>query len=124
MSITENNNFEQLPGEEILISCLQKNLSFTINNKQLKRGRLLLFRRFHYFIQLSLLSEKGVRENIEVPIPFNIEHHSTEGLIYFDYRLKSLQVATLPKLPDKIQSVYFDKILEIQVINNTELVCI
>lgn len=116
--MTETSNIEHLPGEDILVTCLQKNLSFTINNKQVKRGRLLLFRRFHYFIQIALLSERGIRENFEIPIPFNIEYYPDEGLLYFDYRLNALQVEHLPKIPEKVQSIYFDRILEIQIINH------
>lgn len=117
-------NFDYIPGEQYLISCLQQNLSFTINNRSIKRGRLLLFRRFHYFIQIALLTEKGTRENFEIPIPFNIEFYQDDGLMYFDYRIKSLQTNILPKIPEKVNSVYFDKILEIQIINNAPLVSI
>ena len=115
---------EQIPGENFLTNCLQKNVSFCINNKVLKRGRLLLFKRFHYFIQISLLSEKGIRENFDIPIPFKLEAHQDEGLLYFDYRLKSLETDYIPLVTEKVASVYFDKILEIQVINNYTLSCL
>ena len=111
---------EQIPGEELLLSCLQNNLHFVINNKTLKRGRLLLFKRTHYFIQFSLISEKGQKENLEVPIPFKIEDHSADGLFYFDYRLNSLGIQT-PISLDKHYSQFLNKILEVQIINNTAL---
>ena len=106
-----------MPGEAFLVSCLQKNLTFVVNNKIVKKGRLLLFRRFHYFIQISLLNEKSIRENFDLPIPFKVEDYLDEELLYFDYRLKSLEVESLPIIPEKVHSVYFDKILEIQVVN-------
>jgi hypothetical protein len=115
---------EQIPGEKFLTDCLQKNVSFCINNKALKRGRLLLFKRFHYFIQISLLTERGLRENFDIPIPFKIDSYRDEGLMYFDYRLKSLEVDYLPMIKEKVSSAYFDKILEIQVINNYTLSCL
>lgn len=115
---------EQIPGERFLTDCLQKNVSFSVNNKAIKRGRLILFKRFHYFIQISLLSERGLRENFDIPIPFKIECYKDEGLLYFDYRLKSLEVDYLPLIKDKVSSIYFDKILEIQVINNYTLSCL
>lgn len=115
---------EQIPGEDFLTSCLQKNVSFSICNKIIKRGRLILFKRFHYFIQISLLSEKGSRENFDVPIPFKVESHQEEGLLYFDYRLKSLEVDYLPLITEKVASIYFDRILEIQIINNYTLSCL
>jgi hypothetical protein len=124
MLLTSAIHPDQIPGEHFLIHCLQKNVSFTLNNKILKRGRLLLFKRFHYFVQIALLSEKGIKENFDVPIPFKIEDYVEEGLMYFDYRLKSLEVETLPIITEKISSIYFDKILEIQVINTCKLVCL
>lgn len=114
MIIVDSINLEQIPGEKFLISFLQKNLKFSINNKIVKKGRLILFRRFHYFIQISLLSEKGTRENFDLPIPFKVENYEDDGLLYFDYRLKSLEVENLPKISQKVCSIYFDKILEIQ----------
>lgn len=115
---------DQIPGEHYLLQCLQKNVSFSINNRAIKRGRLLLFRRFHYFIQIALLTEKGTRENFDVPIPFKIENHLDEGLLYFDYRLVSLEVESIPIIKEKVSSIYFDKILEIQIINTCTLVCL
>ena len=117
MLITDSISLDQVPGEAFLVSCLQKNLTFVVNNKIVKKGRLLLFRRFHYFIQISLLNEKSIRENFDLPIPFKVEDYLDEGLLYFDYRLKSLEVESLPIIPEKVHSVYFDKILEIQVVN-------
>lgn len=106
---------DQIPGESFLISCLQKRLTFTVANKVIRVGKLILFRRFHYFIQMALISDKGVRENLEVPIPFKVEHYKDEGLLYFDYRLKSLGVESCPRGGDKVASGYFNKILEISV---------
>ncbi len=62
------------------------------------------------------MTEKNLRENFEIPIPFKVEDYSDEGLLYFDYRLDSLQVDVLPRIPDKVPSIYFNKILEIQSI--------
>ena len=112
--ISSTFQLDQVPGEPFLVSCLQKNMDFSINNKTVKKGRLLLFRRVHYYIQIALLTEKNLRENFEIPIPFKVEDYSDEGLLYFDYRLDSLQVDILPRIPDKVPSIYFNKILEIQ----------
>lgn len=115
---------QQIPGEDFLTNCLQKNVSFSVNSKALKRGRLLLYKRLHYFLQISILSEKGARENFDIPIPFKIESYKDEGLCYFDYRLKSLEVESIPLIKEKVSSIYFDKILEIQIINNYTLSCL
>jgi hypothetical protein len=107
--------FDEVPGESFLLSCLQKQVSFSIGDKIIKKGRLLLFRRVHYFIQISLLSDKKARENFEIPIPFKVENYKEDGLLYFDYRLNSLGVKNLPKIPEKVSSTYFNKILELSV---------
>jgi len=114
MVITSTTPLDQVPGEQFLISCLQKPVSFLINNKIIKKGKLLLFRRTHYFIQVILLSEKGIRETFDVPFPFKVENYTEENLMYFDYRLLSLETEKIPKIPLKVLSIYFDKILEIQ----------
>jgi hypothetical protein len=101
--------------EPILISCLQKRLSIHLNNKVIKKGKLILYKKIHYFIQFSLMSDKNIKENFDIPIPFNVENYSEEGILYFDYRLGSLPTRFLPKIPEKITSVFFDKIIEIKV---------
>jgi hypothetical protein len=112
---------ERLPGEIFLINCLQKNIGLSINNRNVKRGKLLLFRRNHYYIQLTLATEKGTNEHLDIPVPFRVEDHLDEGLLYFDYRMESLGVEVLPKIPDKVSSIYFNNILEIFIINNYSL---
>jgi hypothetical protein len=106
-------DMEQIPGESFLLSSLQENVVFSVGGKVLKKGRLLLFKKTHYFIHFCLLTEKNTRENLEIPFPFNVEDYSDEGLMYFDYRLSSLRVKALPDIPDKLNSPFLDKILEI-----------
>ena len=115
---------DDIPGESFLYNCLQKNIGLSLNNRVIKRGKLLLYRRFHYFIQLAVFTEKGIRENVDVPIPFNVENHPDDNLCYFDYRLRSLNVDSLPKFPDKVSSIYFDNILEIYIMDNFSLKCV
>ena len=104
---------DQVPGEPFLIKCLQKQLLFTLGDRIIKKGKLLLFRRVHYYIQISLATDKTTRENFEIPIPFRVENYDEENLLYFDYRLKSLNIQNLPDIPLKVSSSYFNKILEI-----------
>jgi hypothetical protein len=33
---------------------------------------------------------KKTREKIEIPIPFDVEIHPEDNLVYFDYRIKTL----------------------------------
>jgi hypothetical protein len=108
-------SYDQVPGESFLVSCLQKNVVFSIGDKIIKKGRLLLFRRVHYYVQISLMTDKADRENFEIPIPFKVENYKKDGLLYFDYRINSLHVKNLPPIPDKVPSTYFNKILELSV---------
>jgi hypothetical protein len=105
----------EIPGENFLVACLQKQVKFSINNKIIKQGRLLLFRKTHYYIHISITNVKNEKENFEIPFPFNVESHEKEGLLYFDYRLCSTGVLSVPPVVKKISSSYFDKILEMQV---------
>lgn len=108
-------SLDQVPGEPFFMKCLQKQLIISLDNRILRKGKLMLFSRVNYFIQISLISEKGNRENVEIPIPFNIEYYEDEGLMYFDYRVLALRAEILPSIEGKVASSFFNKILEIQV---------
>lgn len=112
-----NISLDHVPGEQYLVPWLQKQVCFSIGDKVVKKGRLILFRRIHYYIQIALMTDKSTRENFEIPIPFNVESHKDDGLLYFDYRISSLNLDTLPPIPPKVSSSYFNKILEITALN-------
>jgi len=101
--------------EEFLTQTLQQHMTFHVNGKLIKRGRLLLFKRQHYYIQLALANDKNLRENFDIPIPFEVELYPEDNLAYFDYRLDSLKTDSLPILPKKISSSFFNKILEVTI---------
>ncbi|MEY5134970.1 MAG: hypothetical protein RL709_671 [Pseudomonadota bacterium] len=111
----EDTIFSKIPGEKFFCKCLQKELTFFLGNKLIKRGKLLLFKRTHYFIQITLFTQKKEKENFEIPFPFKVEIYDEEDIVYFDYRLDSLMVENLPIIQSKISSSYFNKILEISV---------
>lgn len=116
---------EELPGEAFLTRHLQTPIKFTLGHKVIKQGRLILFKRAHYYIQITVQTAKSSKESFEVPIPFRAEEHMNEGLMYFDYRLGSLigygggMLEKLEKV--KIKNInpsqYYNKILEIQAGN-------
>jgi hypothetical protein len=113
---------DTLPGEEYFTKYLQSPIVFTLGKKIIKQGRLILFKRAHFYIQITILNSKNVKETFEIPIPFKSEEYKKEGLMFFDYRLNSL--CTKNSLLDtKIKNVaikntppsqYYNKILEIQ----------
>jgi hypothetical protein len=76
--------------EELCKSLLQKTVSFQIKNKILKKGKIELFVQRNFYLVFHILTSKNKKEKLELPIPFSHEEHKEDGLIYFDYRLKSL----------------------------------
>ena len=116
---------EELPGEDFFTKYLQTPVRFTLGHKVIKQGKLILFKRAHYYFQITVQTLKYTKESFEIPIPFRIEEHSNEGLMYFDYRLNSLvgindtHFEKIKKL--KIKNInpsqYYNKILEIQAEN-------
>lgn len=113
--MTTNLNIEEFLKDSPLVGFLQRDIVFTLNGKPTKKGKLILFRRTHYFIQFSLQTAKRNHENYDVPIPFDVEYYPDDNLLYFDYRIGSLFVDNVPSLPSKVNSAYFNNILEIQL---------
>jgi len=112
---------DEMPGEVFFTKNLQNNMTFNLGSKTIRKGRLIIFKRSHFFIQISLLSVKGGQETFEIPMPFKSEYHKEENLMYFDYRVKSL-IGNDDEMKDLIfqqtiknsPSQYYNKILEIQ----------
>lgn len=112
-----NSFLYSVPNEEVLLNFLQKQVAFSLGSKTFKRGKLILFRKIHYSIQISIVNDKQAKENFEIPIPFCVEPHFNDGLVYFDYRVQALKVENLPTYIKKPSSNYFNKILEISLNN-------
>ena len=113
---------ETIPGESYFRKALQYPVLFTLGTKIVKQGRLLIFKQTHYYIQITISNNKNQKETFEVPIPFKTEEYMHEGLIYFDYRIKTLAVKNedlkeklfKAKLKNETPSQYYNKILEIK----------
>lgn len=116
---------DEMPGEGFLTRHLQTPMKFTLGEKIIKQGKLIIFKRTHYYIQITLQGSKSTKESFEVPIPFKTEEYRNEGVMYFDYRLSSLvgysgdllQRAQSIKFKNINPSQYYNKILEIQAGN-------
>lgn len=116
---------EEIPGEGFLTNALQAPVRFILGQKVIKQGRLVLFKRAHYYLHITLMTSKNVKESFEIPIPFRVEEYQHEGLAYFDYRLQGL-VGLDTELNERLVKVkikninpsqYYNKILEIQAGN-------
>jgi len=84
MSITGTNL------EKICKLLLQKEVSFEINNKVFKRGKIIIFHQKNFYITFILSNDKKINDKIEIPIPYDVESHIDENLFFFDYRIKTL----------------------------------
>jgi len=76
--------------EEVCKSLLQKRVTLELNNKIFKQGKIILFYQKNFYLTFLMDTAKKEREKIEIPIPYDVELHEEDDLIYFDYRLKTL----------------------------------
>ena len=114
--------FNNTVVEEVLKNLLQKKVSFEIDKKIFKTGRIILFSQHYFFISFIMNTAKKKQEKTEIPIPFNIEIHKDDNLIYFDYRLSTLAfnnknaLTILQDIPAQ-KNKFLNKILTINIHN-------
>jgi hypothetical protein len=114
---------DYIPDEEYFSRFLQNSISFRLGTKILKKGRLILFRRAHFCIHFIVLSDKGNRETLEVPLPFKTDIHLQNNTIHFDYRITTLannnkEIETALRdirAKSGSPSQFYDKVLEINI---------
>ena len=120
MSLASTAILDFLPGEEILSRLLQQTLKIRVGEKSVRNGRLVHFKRVHYVYQLTFVNVKGNRETLELPLPFAVEQHRDEHLIYFDYRDDTLVsgdsdlLLKLKKIRSTNATGFHNKIVEIE----------
>jgi hypothetical protein len=76
--------------EKVCKYLLQKDISLEINNKIIKKGKLIIFYQKNFYLTFIINNDKKSNIKVEIPIPFNVECHLDDNLIYFDYRIKTL----------------------------------
>ena len=118
-------------GTQIEKACkylLQKDIIIDIKNKTYKQGKLLLFYQRNFYITFVMNTPKKLKEKIEIPIPYGVEMHEDEQLVYFDYRIKTLskhapEIETnLIVYPKKISgNKFWDSILSIYANGNDKI---
>lgn len=77
--------------ESILNTLLQRNLSFQINKKIIKQGKLVLFSVKDYYITF-FIKVGSLQKKYEVPYPFNVIHSKLNNnhKVVFDYNVDVL----------------------------------
>lgn len=115
-------NFSPAILEETLKSLLQKKVSFEIDKKVFKTGKIVLFTHHYFYISFIIQTAKKDKEKTEIPVPFNIEIHNDDNLIYFDYRITTLANNNKEAL-NLLQNIvpqknkFLNKILTITILN-------
>jgi len=69
---------------------LQKEIALELGKKFYKRGKLILFYQKNFHLIFLMDTPKKNKEKIEIPIPYGVELHEEDNLVYFDYRIKTL----------------------------------
>jgi hypothetical protein len=118
-------------GTNIEKACkflLQKNIVMEVKNKVYKQGKIILFYQKNFYITFVMETAKKKNEKVEIPVPYDVEIHENENLIYFDYRIKTLAKhapeieANLLVYPKKISgNRFWDSILSIDANKETNL---
>jgi hypothetical protein len=107
-------------------TLLQRDVNFIIKNKIIKRGKIELFVQRNFYLVFHILIEKHKKEKLEIPIPFSFESHEDDGLMYFDYRFKTISkyypesLSVLKNIfeKNKKNNKFGDCILTIETIKN------
>lgn len=82
--------------ENILINNFQKNIEIEIDDKTIKKGKFILYKiasvtnYFHIELYLERPTNHDKIDTVKLPLPFECEIYSEEGLVFFDYRAKAL----------------------------------
>jgi len=74
--------------EDAIKYALQKNVSFVIDNKTIREGRLILYNVKDFYIVFNLITSKNISKTYELPLPFIVERYADK--IIFDYSLKNI----------------------------------
>jgi hypothetical protein len=110
------------PLDELLKNFLQKKISFELDKKVFKTGKVILYSQKYFYITFVLATDKKKQEKIDIPVPFNFEVHQEDNLIYFDYRVSTLaqnnkELIELMQGVVSIKNKFLNKILTINLIN-------
>jgi len=107
--------------DEVFKGLLQKDIRFVLNNQTTREGKLILFNHGYFSINLNIKNyKKNKLEVLKLPIPFNFEVYQDEGLLYFDYRVKTFvhnnseMLILINNIKKPHISKYYDKILIIE----------
>lgn len=82
-------------GLKVLDDFLQRDVSFNIEHKTVRKGRLLLYNINDYYVKFTILTNKNVHKNYEIPYPYMISSNDTH--VDFSYKIHDLCRGNYPK---------------------------
>jgi len=68
-----------------LNTILQKNVCFTMNDKVLREGKLMIYNVKDFYITFTLITKKDQQKIYEIPVPFYT--YADESSIVLDYSI-------------------------------------
>ena len=74
--------------EQELKCILQRDVSFVVNNKVLREGKLMMFNMKDFYISFILYTKKQQTKTYDIPLPYQIVVEPT--CITFDYKLSNV----------------------------------
>lgn len=108
--------------DKLLSSMLQYNLSFELEGKQIRKGKLILYAIKDFHLHLMLQIDKDEIKQFIVPFPFNICR--TPDGINLDYTLDTLAnnnsdlLLKLKTLTRKKNTRFFNAVINCKIIKN------
>jgi hypothetical protein len=79
-------NTEKL--ERSIAHLLQRNIQFSVGEKILRKGKLVIFKVKDFYITFTIINDKGETKYYDLPYPFVVRASDTGA--EFDYTLDSL----------------------------------
>ena len=117
----------QIDGfEKIFPKYFQKNITLRIGEEEIKTGKFLLIQNHivtnNFFFELVIENTKKII-SFKLPYPFAYDEYPDEGILYLDYRFKTLtnkrdmlplMVQICSTIAPEKSSKFIDRILEIE----------
>jgi hypothetical protein len=80
--------YKPLDTLQCIKDLLLKQVVFTIEEKTVRKGKLLLFSCDDYYVKFVLQTNKNVNKNYEIPYPYKVRHG--DSYVTFSYKLLDL----------------------------------
>ena len=110
---------EYIEDVEQYLKCMfLSNIHFTINNKPIKRGKLINVAVKDFFVVFQLQIQKGGIKTYEVPYPYSV--YKYKDSLIFDYKLNTLgfndpmNLLKLKNFKPKKNSKFYDIVMSIE----------